>query len=101
LINLGTLNQVEGFTFAYSGTLELGDRKFIVVAFETSPRSGKSHFDIKLVESKEELDLVVKTFQQKLDEPKPKKTFDWSTGKEESHLTPTKPKTNKTLDMFQ
>lgn len=97
MINLGTLNSVEGFTFAYSGTLQLGDKNFIVVGFETNTRGGKRHFDIKIVESKSEMDIVIATFQQKLEEPKPKKTFDWKSG--EVNTTPIKPKP-KTLELF-
>jgi hypothetical protein len=94
MINLGTLNQVEGYTFAYSGTLELGDRKFIVVAFETSPRSGRKYFEIKLVESKSEMDIVISTFTQK-EEIKPKKTV-WNDMK----IEVPKSKQNKSLSLF-
>jgi hypothetical protein len=97
MINIGTLNSVEGFTFAYSGTLQLGDKNFIVVGFETNTRGGKRHFDIKIVENQSEMDIVIATFQQKLDEPKPKKVFDWSKG--EDTLTLSKPKP-KTLELF-
>jgi hypothetical protein len=101
MIALGILNQVEGYTFAYSGNLQLGDKNYIVVAFETNPRGGNKKFEIKIVESKSEMDIVIKTFLQKPEDVKPKpKSFDWSSGTEVP-LHPIKPKPNKTLDMFQ
>jgi hypothetical protein len=102
MVALGILNQVEGYTFVYSGNLQLGDKNYIVVAFETNPRSGTKKFEIKIVESKSEMDIVIKTFLQKPEDVKPKKSFDWSSGNvTDAPLPPVKPKPNKTLDMFQ
>jgi hypothetical protein len=93
MIPLGILNQVDGYTFVYSGNLQLGDKNYIVVAFETKLRTGGSKFEIKQVESKGEMEVVIKSFQVK-EEPKPKKVV-WDDTKIE---VPKKP--NKSLSLF-
>jgi hypothetical protein len=100
MIQLGTLNEVEGYTFAYSGNLTLGDKQYIVVAFETRIRNEKGKFEIKIVDSKEELDVVIKSMNVKKDEPKPKTVFDWASGEVNTTPPVQKPKPNKTLSLF-
>jgi len=74
MLNLGTLIKVEGYTFAYSGMLQLGDKKFLVVAFETKLKDGNK-FEIKIVDSQQEIDVVVHTMTNKTEELKPKKVI--------------------------
>ena len=73
MLPLGILNQVEGYTFTYSGNLQLGDQDYRVVAFETKKRAGGTKLEIKQVESKEEMDVVIKSFLLKAEELKPQK----------------------------
>jgi len=94
LIPLGSLNQVDGYTFVYSGNLQLGDINYIVVAFETKLRGGGSKFEIKQVESKGEIEVVINSFLLKPEEPKPKKVV-WSDEKVEVPK-----KQNKSLSLF-
>ncbi len=71
MTSLGKLTKIEGYTFAYSGMLNIENKRILVVAFETNPRTRGKSFEIKAVESDTEIAIVLKTMETKKEEPKP------------------------------
>jgi hypothetical protein len=99
MIPLGILNQVDGYTFMYSGQLHLGDKQYIVVAFETKHRNDSNSFEIKVVEHPGELQAVLKSFEVKVEESKPKKVV-WDDTRIPVPAGEVPKKPNKSLSLF-
>jgi hypothetical protein len=90
MINLGTLYEVAGHTFLYSGNLTLGDKKFFVCAFETNKKDGKRSFYLRAADGDSEIQTVIDSLVTSRDNNIKKKVAEKHIQVDDSHLTPSK-----------
>src|SRR5512135_1385328 len=88
MINLGSLQEVPGHTFIYSGYLTLGDKKYWVGAFETNSKDGHKSFTIRCAEDDYDKAIILNSMSEAKREVVKKKVEHVAV--DDSHLVPSK-----------